>query len=103
MTPFDEQRTENSESTEQPPNSALLVCWRCGLAGLPVRGFCPHCRARLTVGALPPSQPRQSMSPVAKVLVGFALLLGASLLWGWVIHFGNLDRASLVAGTIVLA
>src|SRR5262249_40502539 len=78
------------------------VCWRWGVAGLPVRGLCPHCRARLTAEAPAASPLHHGMSPVAKVLIGFTVMLITSLVWGWVVHFSHVDRADLVTGTIAL-
>jgi len=87
-----------------PPGPDLAApppCWRCGLPADPVGGACPHCRARL--GPPAPAKPSDRPHPLLGVITAYAVMLTASLVWGWVVHFSDgLGESGRLVGTAVL-
>jgi membrane protease YdiL (CAAX protease family) len=86
---------------------ALPTCWRCGRTSAPIDGCCPLCRARMTGDrkTVPPLPNRIAAEPtpaVIKLIVAFSVMMFASVIWGWIVHFGNHTEEQLIAGTIVL-
>ncbi|MDB5311235.1 MAG: amino terminal protease self-immunity [Gemmataceae bacterium] len=92
---------------EQPidvPEPAV-ACWRCDRVGPPVAGWCRWCRARLTENpaAREPTLSRPS-PPLGTVLVVYALMLGTSIVWAWMLLAGGARMAEddVILGTAVL-
>ena len=71
--------------------SAAVVCWRCAKHVTPAEGLCPYCRAVLTAGSgqtKVPVQRRPAEARILRLIWVFVLLLGTSLVYGWINHFG---------------
>src|SRR5437588_3805511 len=71
--------------------SAAVVCWRCAKQVTPAEGLCPYCRAVLTAESGQPEGPvhrRPAEAPILRLIWVFVLLLGISLVYGWINHFG---------------
>ena len=86
---------------------ALPTCWRCGRQA-PDRGLLPAMPCGFT--RRPNCDPTVTESnrcgadtaPVIKLIVAFSVMMFASVIWGWIVHFGNHTEEQLIAGTIVL-
>ena len=105
VTPSADEPISESAAAAVPSDPAPVACWRCGRVSAPSDGVCPYCRARLTPAdrlSIGRPSPADSSPPLVKVIIAFSIMMAASVIWGWIIHFDQPDVDTLIAGAIVI-
>src|SRR4051812_48015734 len=83
------------EPDPEPPGveaAVVVTCWRCERTDVPDGGRCRFCLAKLTDAEdgdeFDEPTPPAASHAMNRVLVGYALMLALSVVWGWVLLAG---------------